>query len=257
MLRKRHGRGRATQATFPTEEDWDTEDGGSDGRNKVTKAGRPTKELTEDVAGSGRGEQAKLATKTKVDPAKNGQGTTTRWRTLVQTVLNDLWALVTGFWSFFALILSLAHHFSAWLRLLLGPLLTLTQLFPGALRPTLAYFIWMWFSYASSYGYHRGWDTLSAWVCPVPALGPRFGFCNATVSPSTPLNLSKMTSSQDDLIVVRDALEQNQNLMELMLDNQFAVRDLKIRVAASKLPRKKDLAEDLETLIVLTREASR
>jgi hypothetical protein len=153
-------------------------------------------------------------------------------------MLNDLRPLAEGFWSLFGLVQSFM------------------QLFPGRLRSIVAYFIWIWFSYTSSYAYHHGRDILSATVCPIPALGSRLVFCKTALSPPARINMSKMISSQDGLAVVRDGLEQNQNLVEQILDKQFAVRDLKIRVGASELPRKKELAEDLEKLIVLTKETS-
>ena len=67
----------------------------------------------------------------------------------------------------------------------------------------------------------------------------------------------KLTSSQDEIGVVLNSVGQNHQLARDMVSNEFALRDLRIRVAASKLQKKEEMTEDLNDLIKYTDEAAK
>lgn len=95
-------------------------------------------------------------------------------------------------------------------------------------------------------------------VCPVPFLGPGLALCEAPSSPSSSqlFNMSKVASSREELAVVVDGVGEHQGLTADLVKHQFVVRDLRIRAAASKLPRKQDLVDYLEELIRSTWDAA-
>jgi hypothetical protein len=147
------------------------------------------------------------------------------------------------------------------------------QLFMLLLRlPVLLYPVWKWLfvgyvawiglTYTVSYAYHRGREALSAAVCPIPIVGDSLAFCQALSPPSTstsqePDILLKLTSAQEDIVAVADRVGQDYSLSEQMVHHHFAVRDLRIRVGGSNLPRKQELVDDLQSLVDGTKQTAR
>ena len=66
----------------------------------------------------------------------------------------------------------------------------------------------------------------------------------------------KLASSQDEVVVVLNSVGQNHQLARDMVGHEFALRDLRIRVAASKLNKKEEMTKDLKDLIEYTDEAA-
>lgn len=72
-----------------------------------------------------------------------------------------------------------------------------------------------------------------------------------------PINASKVATCQEELIVVMDRVGHNFDLARDMVGHEFAVRDLRIRVAASNLSRRQELTRELESLIRYTKQTAK
>ena len=119
----------------------------------------------------------------------------------------------------------------------------------------LIYIGWMAFTYLLAYAY-RSAAVAVAPFCTIPIVGPQLPFC--TVHPGDkPINASKVATSQEGFTVVMDRVGQNFDLARDMVGHEFAVRDLRIRVAASNLSRKKELTRELESLIRYTKQTAK
>lgn len=126
----------------------------------------------------------------------------------------------------------------------------------------VGYAAWIGLSYTFSYTYHRGWAALSATVCPIPILGHRLAFCHASTpsSSSTPPEsdiLIKLISAQEDIATVAGRVGRDRNLSRQIIHHQFAVRDLRVRVGGSSLPRKQELVRHLQSLFDHTKQVAR
>ena len=75
--------------------------------------------------------------------------------------------------------------------------------------------------------------------------------------PTKTLDLSKVATSQEELTVAMERVGENFDLARLMTANEFTLRDLRIRVAASKLSRAGELAQELDKLSKLTRKTAK
>ena len=71
------------------------------------------------------------------------------------------------------------------------------------------------------------------------------------------LDLSRVATSQEELTVVMERVGENFDLARLMTANEFTLRDLRIRVAASKLSRAEEIARELDKLSDLTRKTAK
>lgn len=144
------------------------------------------------------------------------------------------------------------------LRLALALLHLPLLMFPLWRWAVAAYLAWWSFSSSAPYTYHRGREVLSAKVCPLPFVGARLELCRAASPLETgAVNLTKIASSRQQLVVVMDRVSHNPHLAGKMIRQQFAVRDLQVRVGASDLTRKEDMTAALELLIKYTKEIAR
>ncbi|KAI9671113.1 MAG: hypothetical protein M1831_005199 [Alyxoria varia] len=152
---------------------------------------------------------------------------------LVSDILNDIWTLIKSF---------------AYLP---------RKLYPIAKWILLAYLMWLAISYPTVIIY-RSIKTTIAPLCDIPIIGPRIPLCSLPFElQDRPVDGSKMAKSQDELVVVGDQAGQNFDLARDMVGSEFAVRDLHIRVMASNLSRKKELARELESLIRYTKQTAK
>lgn len=95
-------------------------------------------------------------------------------------------------------------------------------------------------------------------MCSTWFIGPKIPFCSVSSEPKDrPINVLKVATSQDVLTVVMDRVGQNFDLARDMVGHEFAVRDLRIRVAASNLSCKKELTRELESLIRYTKHMAK
>lgn len=99
---------------------------------------------------------------------------------------------------------------------------------------------------------------ISSTLCPIPFVGSSIPLC-ATASPKgpRPIDASKVVKSQEELSKVMDTVGRGFDLARDMVGHEFAVRDLRIRVAASALPRREELSNELQTLARQTKDAAR
>lgn len=119
----------------------------------------------------------------------------------------------------------------------------------------LMYIGWMAFSYLLAYAY-RSVTAAMAPLCSIPFVGSQLPLC--TVHPGdNPIDASKVATSQEGFTVVMDRVGQNFDLARDMVGHEFAVRDLRIRVAASNLSRKEELTRELESLIRYTKQTAK
>lgn len=133
-----------------------------------------------------------------------------------------------------------------------------------ALRlPKKTYPIWKWvlfgylvclgISYLLDYLYRFAADSLAP-ACSLPVLGPLIPFC---IGPSELkdgwIDATKVVTSQEELTVVMDRVGQNFDLAKDIVAHEFTLRDLRIRVAASNLARSKEIAQELDSLIRLSK----
>ena len=117
----------------------------------------------------------------------------------------------------------------------------------------LIYIGWMAFTYLLAYAYRSAAAAIAP-MCTIPIVGSQLPFC--TVHPD-PIKASKVATSQEGFTVVMDRVGQNFDLARDMVGHEFAVRDLRIRVAASNLLRKKELTRELESLIRYTKQTAK
>ena len=133
--------------------------------------------------------------------------------------------------------------------------------------PKATYPIWKWglfaylvclgISYLLAYLYHFAADTLSP-VCAIPVIGSQIPFCTGPLEfKDGSVDASKVATSQEELTVVMDRVGQNFDLARDIVAHEFTLRDLRIRVVASNLARKHEIAQELDSLIRLTKRTAK
>ena len=121
----------------------------------------------------------------------------------------------------------------------------------------LLYLVWMVLSYLLAFLYQSVTTALSP-MCSVPILGSKLMFCNwSTEGGDRPIDVSKVATSQEVLTIVMDRVGQNFDLARDMTGHEFAIRDLRIRVAASNLSRRQELARELDSLSRYTKQTAK
>jgi hypothetical protein len=113
---------------------------------------------------------------------------------------------------------------------------------------------WAVLGHVSPSAQQLGRDVAVAVVCPIPALSSSLALCEVRpppllLLPLQPFNMTKITSSREELVAAVGHLSEHQGLTTGLFSPQSAVRDLSSRVAASNLPRKHEVLYDLEALI--------
>lgn len=121
--------------------------------------------------------------------------------------------------------------------------------------PLLAYLIWMAFSYSVAFGLRKVGQAVEP-VCHIPLVSNLIPLC-ATPTLARPLDPAKVVSSQEQLDGVMRPAGQNRDLAKEMMGHEYAVRDLRIRVAASKLERKRELEQQFNALLRRTKDTAR
>ena len=121
----------------------------------------------------------------------------------------------------------------------------------------LIYISWMIITYLIAYVYRSAIAALAP-ICSIPIVGSRIHFCTVIrdIEDRT-LDVSMVATTQDGLTVVLDRVGQNFDLARDMVDHEFAVRDLRIRVAASELSRRNELTQELDSLIRYTKQTAK
>ena len=116
------------------------------------------------------------------------------------------------------------------------------------------YILWLGLTYLYSHLYSSVTTTLAP-VCAIPLIGPRIPFCTSSIQPiDRSIDVTKMATSQEALTDVIDSLGQGLDLARDMNHHEYVIRDLKIAVANSKLPRKKEITQELGLLIQYAQE---
>lgn len=119
----------------------------------------------------------------------------------------------------------------------------------------LIYVGWLAITYLVA-SIYRSTTVALAPICDIKFIGSQLPFC-IVLPGGQPVNASKIATSQDRLTTVIDRVGQSFDLARDMVGREFAIRDLRIRVAASNLSRKKELTQELESLILYTKPTAK
>ncbi len=98
------------------------------------------------------------------------------------------------------------------------------------------------------------WVAAHTALCGLP-MSSWVKFCTNNPTPS--VDVTKLATSQKELTIVMDQVGRGFDLARDMVGHEFAVRDLRIRVVASKLARKEKLTRELKLLIQQTKQAAK
>lgn len=131
--------------------------------------------------------------------------------------------------------------------------------YPYWKRPFALYIFWLLLSHLMAAVYVSIIEKLEKLepICSIPIIGPILPLCHHEDRESTKtVNLTKISSSQQQLESVVESAGMGLGLAMNMLGNEYAIRDLTIRVKHSDLRRKDDLGKELDTLISLTTRTS-
>ena len=126
--------------------------------------------------------------------------------------------------------------------------------------PLSLYLLWLITSYSAVYCYNKVLSTFEP-ICAVPLLGEALRampipICDFS-SPTRTINITRAPALQESFDGVMLPAGRNYDLAKSMVGHQHAVRDLRIRVKASELHRKKELEAALESLIRLTKDTAK
>ena len=94
-------------------------------------------------------------------------------------------------------------------------------------------------------------------MCSIPVVGSQLPFCLARSAVNNRPVKVQVAASHDALAVVVKRVGQNYDLAREMLRNEYSVRDLKTRVGASNLSRKREFTKELGTLIKYTKNTAK
>ena len=121
--------------------------------------------------------------------------------------------------------------------------------------PLLAYFVWMVFTWAAMSVYTNIVDRFEP-LCSTPWLRQKLPWCYVPSS-STSLEVAKLPiSCHRELEEAVMSTGKGLGLAMDILDSEFAIRDLNIRVQHSALKCREDLSVELNKLISLTMQTS-
>ena len=121
----------------------------------------------------------------------------------------------------------------------------------------LGYVIWLAITYLVVSIYRFVATTLAP-VCYIPFIRPQIPLCTEpSEAKDRPINASKVATSQQVLTIVMDRVGQNFDLARDMIGHDYAVRDLRIRLAASNLSPKQELTQELTSLIRDTEDTAK
>ena len=121
----------------------------------------------------------------------------------------------------------------------------------------IGYLLWMGFSFLLAWMYRSAASILSP-VCSHRIIQSNFPPCSwIPGAESHAIDVSKVVTSQEGLTMVMDRVGENFDLAREMTGHEFAVRDLRIRVAASNLSRRQELAQELDSLSRYTKKTAK
>ena len=133
---------------------------------------------------------------------------------------------------------------------------------PRALYPfykwlILLYILWLLVTKSMVVVYHKAARQLEP-ICDLPLIGYAIPLCSglSEAPPSRTINVTKVATSQEELDLVMNSVGQNFDLARDMVRHGFAVRDLRIRVAASDLSRRSEIVNELNSLVHETQKTA-
>lgn len=131
-------------------------------------------------------------------------------------------------------------------------------LYPLIRWPLFFYVLWVILSNSMLFFYHKAVQQLEP-VCGLPMVGHLIPLCSGSseAPPSMTIDVTKVATSQGELDLVINSVGQNFGLARDMVGHEFAVRDLRIRVAASDLSRKGEIASELDSLVRETKKTAK
>lgn len=120
----------------------------------------------------------------------------------------------------------------------------------------LIYIAWMIITHLMAF-IHSATETLAP-ICSIQIVRSHLPFCTGFYNTDNRvIDVSRVATTQEQLIVVVDRVGVNFDLARDMVDHEFAVRDLRIRVAASGLARRKELTHELDSLSRYTEQTAK
>lgn len=153
-----------------------------------------------------------------------------------------------------SLILEIANDIWRWLK---GSFRILRACYPIWKWLVVGYLVWIGLSYLLASMYRSVASKLSP-VCSTWIIGSTLPFCNwFSDAEARAIDVSKVATSQEGLTVVMDRVGENYDLARDMTGHEFAIRDLRIRVAASNLSRRQELARELDSLSRYTKKTAK
>ena len=120
--------------------------------------------------------------------------------------------------------------------------------------------VYMWVLFTSYFLSYLHWyttKTLSS-MCSVPIIGSHMSFCTGLLeSKDRSIEASKVATSQEELTVVIDQVGQNFEIARDIVHYEFTLHDLRIRVEKSNLTQRKEIVQELDSLMKLTKETTK
>jgi hypothetical protein len=134
----------------------------------------------------------------------------------------------------------------------------LRAFYPFYKWPIFFYVLRLIFSNSMISYYHTAARQLEP-ICDSYLIGQAIPFCSgpSEAPPLRSINVTKFVTSQEELNLVMNLAGQNFDLARDMVGHKFALRDLRIRSAASDLYRRREIANELESLIRVTEKTSK
>lgn len=153
-----------------------------------------------------------------------------------------------------SLFLEIANDIRKWLKCSFK---ILRACYPVWKWLVVGYLVWMGLSYLLASMYRSMASKLSP-VCSFWIIRSNLPLCNwFPDAESQVIDVSKVATSQEGLTVVMDRVGENFDLARDMTGHEFAIRDLRIRVAASNLSRRQELARELDSLSRYTKKTAK
>ena len=120
----------------------------------------------------------------------------------------------------------------------------------------ITYLLWLAIAYSTAAVYRFATAALIP-MCSIPVVGSQLPFCPARFAANNRPVKVQVAASHDALAVVVDRVGQNHDLASQMSTNEYTVRNLKTRVGASSLSRKRELTKELESLTKYTKKTAK
>ena len=124
--------------------------------------------------------------------------------------------------------------------------------------PFFLYILWLLVTNSMVVVYYNAARQLEP-ICDLPLNGYAFPLCSGPreAPPLRTINVPKVAMSQEELDLVMNSVGQNFELARDMIRQGFVVRDLRIRVAASGLSRRREVVDELDSLVRQTQKTAK